>query len=58
MLSTVNHIDQLIVSKGSLPNKNYLVRDIVPIPSDTPTIETVSEYCQNPNSTSTQPNLT
>ena len=24
--------------------KNYLVREIVPIPSDTPTFETVSEY--------------
>ena len=24
--------------------KNYLVREIVPIPSDTPTIETVREY--------------
>ena len=29
---------------GSLPKKNYLVREIVPIPSDTPTIETVSEH--------------
>ena len=24
--------------------KNYLDREIVPVPSDTPTIETISEY--------------
>ena len=27
-----------------LSKRNYLVREIVPIPSDTPTIETVSEH--------------
>ena len=27
-----------------LQKKNYLDREFVPIPSDTPTIETVSEY--------------
>ena len=37
--------EQNLRIKGSLQKKKYyLVREIVPIPSDTPTIETVSEY--------------
>ena len=30
-----------------LSKKNYLDREIVPIPSDNPTIETVSEYLES-----------
>ena len=30
--------------KGSIQKKYYLDREIVPIPSDPPTIETVSEH--------------
>ena len=30
--------------REALKKKYYLVREFVPIPSDTPTIETVSEY--------------
>ena len=33
-----------IPSKGRYQKKKYLDREIVPIPSDTPTIETVSEH--------------
>ena len=36
--------NELKDTQGSLPKKYYLVREIVPIPSDTPTTETVSEY--------------
>ena len=34
----------LVVCKGCCQKKNYLDREIIPIPSDIPTIETVSEY--------------
>ena len=33
-----------IIAKESLPKEYYLDREIVPIPSDTPTIETVSSF--------------
>ena len=34
----------IVPIREAFKEKNYRVKEIVPIPSDTPTIETVSEY--------------